>query len=47
MGAGFPDRTLLGKGKVVFVEFKTLTGKQSKLQIVWQKKLEFLGFKYY
>ena len=47
VGMGFPDRTLLKDGKAVFVEYKTDRGNQSKMQAVWQDRLELLGFNYY
>jgi hypothetical protein len=34
-------------GKTIFVEFKSLIGKQSALQVYQQKQLEAHGFKYY
>lgn len=47
-GAGFPDRTVLfPNGNIFFVEFKTETGKLSKLQMFWQRKLTDYGFRYY
>lgn len=46
--AGVPDRiVLMPPGKLYFVELKSSSGKQSKLQAFWQKVLERMGFKYY
>ena len=44
---GFPDSVILKDGKTIFVEFKSLIGKQSELQKYQQKQLEAQGFKYY
>ena len=45
---GFPDRTVLcPNGKIFFIEFKRAGKKQSRLQVVIQKKLEQLGFSYF
>lgn len=47
-GAGFPDRTVLfPDGHIFFVEFKTETGRFSRLQKYWQKILTDYGFRYY
>lgn len=44
---GEADLTLFQKGgKTVFVEVKTPTGRQSKQQRTFQKRVEELGFKY-
>jgi hypothetical protein len=44
---GFPDSVIFKDGKTIFVEFKSLIGKQSALQVYQQKQLEAQGFKYY
>lgn len=44
---GFPDRTILGNGKVFFIEFKTGNEKLRPLQRKWKRILTKLGFKYY
>jgi hypothetical protein len=44
---GWPDLNLFKDGKTIFVEFKSLIGKQSALQVYQQKQLEEQGFKYY
>ena len=44
---GFPDSVIFKDGKTIFVEFKSLIGKQSELQKYQQKQLEAQGFKYY
>jgi hypothetical protein len=44
---GWPDLNLFKDGKTIFVEFKSLIGKQSELQKYQQKQLEAQGFKYY
>ena len=47
-GGGFPDRTVIfPNGHICFVEFKSETGRLSKLQKFWQKKLTAYGFRYY
>ena len=47
-GGGFPDRTVIfPNGHIYFVEFKTETGRLSKLQKFWQRKLSDLGFRFY
>lgn len=44
---GEADLTLFAKGgKTVFVEVKTPTGRQSKQQKAFQKRVEELGFEY-
>lgn len=40
---GWPDRTLIMPGRVVFVETKTLTGRLSPHQKFWMAKLTELG----
>lgn len=42
--AGVPDRILLGKHTIAFIEFKSKGKKPSKLQNYWLKKLEKFGF---
>ena len=44
---GFPDLVMYKDCKTIFVEFKSLIGKQSALQVYQQKQLEAQGFKYY
>lgn len=47
-GAGFPDRTVIfSNWNIFFVEFKTETGRLSKLQKFWQKTLSDYGFRFY
>ena len=44
---GEPDLTLfLPKGKIIMIEVKTPTGRQSKQQKAFQKRVEELGFEY-
>ena len=45
---GWPDRTILAKGRIFFIEFKrTKKDKLRPSQIPWRKHLRRLGFKYY
>lgn len=44
--SGVSDTIVLLPGKTLFVEFKTLTGTQSKSQKEFQKRVEALGFLY-
>ena len=44
---GFPDRTVLFNGKVIFVEFKIKGGKLRPSQKAWELTLTKLGFKYF
>lgn len=44
--SGVSDLVVLMPGRVVFLELKTATGKQSDSQILFQKKVESLGFQY-
>jgi len=45
---GFPDRTLLGKGGLIFfVELKRLGEKPKPHQLYWHRKLRKLGFRVY
>ena len=44
---GEADLTLFAKGgKTVFIEIKTATGRQSKQQKVFEKRVKELGFEY-
>ncbi len=45
--SGVSDLIVVLKGKVLFVEVKNEKGKQSPKQILCQKQVEDLGFKYY
>jgi len=49
-GKGFPDRTILSRGRILFIEFKA-PGKPpdslDPLQHKWRKLLYRLGFKVY
>ncbi len=45
--SGVSDLIVVLKGKVLFVEVKNEKGKQSPKQILLQKQVENLGFKYY
>jgi hypothetical protein len=46
--AGVSDLIILKpNSKTIFIEVKTETGKQSQVQIDFQKKVEDMGFKYY
>lgn len=49
LSRGFPDLILFLKGKQcpIFVEFKSLKGRQSKEQKLWQEHLENRGMKYF
>jgi hypothetical protein len=44
-GGGFPDRTCIANGRVIFIELKTRTGVVSPLQLHWHKKLSDAGLK--
>lgn len=44
---GLPDRLLLAKGRVVFIEFKRPKGKPSPKQRLWRKRLTKLGLEHY
>ena len=47
VGRGFPDRTVLCPGgRILFIEFKTPTGRLSAHQVDVKNKLEGLGFTY-
>ena len=46
-GNGFPDRTILCKGQVFFIEFKMPYNRLQPNQVLWKKRLEKLGFKVY
>lgn len=41
--AGFPDLTLVRKGRVLFVELKTASGRLRAEQIVWAERLAAVG----
>ena len=41
---GAPDRLLLHKGKVIFVEMKRKGGKPSEVQLAWHKVLRTRGY---
>lgn len=41
---GFPDRMFLYRGRVVFMEFKSPTGKLSKKQLVVMRNMAVRGF---
>jgi hypothetical protein len=41
---GFPDRTVLTRSGVLFVEFKSPTGRCSEHQNEWLDKLRSLGY---
>ena len=45
--SGVSDLIVVLKGKVLFIEVKNATGKQSPNQIKFQKQVENLGFNYY
>jgi hypothetical protein len=45
--SGVSDLIVILKGKVLFIEVKNATGKQSDNQIKFQKQVENLGFPYY
>jgi hypothetical protein len=46
--AGFPDRTVIGKGGLIFfVELKRLGEKPKPHQVWWHKKIKKMGFKVY
>ena len=45
---GFPDRTVIGKGKLIFfVELKRLGEKPKPHQLFWHRLLRKLGFNVY
>lgn len=44
--SGVSDLIIVKQNEIIFVEVKTETGKQSKEQKEFQKKVEKLGFKY-
>ena len=46
-GRGFPDRTILGEGKIFFIEFKVPGKDLDPPQMKWKKLLTRLGFKVY
>jgi len=45
--SGVSDLVVVLHGKVIFIEVKNATGKQSSNQIKFQKQVENLGFPYY
>lgn len=45
--AGVADTIFLWRGKVLLIEFKTPTGRQSAKQKEWQARVEAQGFRYY
>jgi len=45
--SGVSDLIVILQGKVLFIEVKNATGKQSPNQIKFQKQVENLGFNYY
>lgn len=45
--SGLPDRMFLGFGQVIFIEYKTLTGKLSKRQIFVHKLFKKYGITVY
>jgi len=45
--SGVSDLIVVMKGKVIFVEVKNDIGRQSEKQILFQKQVENLGFKYH
>ena len=45
--SGVSDLIIIQPNRIIFVELKTQTGKQSKNQKKFQKKVEALGFEYY
>jgi len=47
VGRGFPDRTILGCGKIFFIEFKRPGETLDPPQRKWKKLLKRLGFKVY
>lgn len=47
MMSGVSDTIIIMQNKVVFCEFKDATGKQSDKQIIFQNKVENLGFEYW
>lgn len=46
-GGGFPDRTILCRGSIFFIEFKRPKKGLNPLQVKWKKILERLGFTVY
>jgi len=46
MMSGVSDLIIIQPNKIIFVEVKTQTGKQSPKQILFQDKVNKLGFKY-
>ena len=46
-GGGFPDRTVLSRGRIIFIEFKVPGRRLDPLQKLWFKRLRQLGMKCY
>jgi hypothetical protein len=44
---GRSDMVFYYQGRAVMIEFKTLDGRQSKVQMEWQQKIQQAGFYYY
>ena len=47
MLAGVSDTIIAMPGRIVFVEFKAMDGKQSREQKAFERKIRSLGFEYY
>jgi hypothetical protein len=47
IGGGFPDRTILSRGRIFFIEFKRPGRPLDPLQRLWRRRLKRLGFKFY
>lgn len=46
MRKGISDLTVIGNGKIVFLELKTKTGKQSDAQKIFEQRVQLNGFDY-
>ena len=46
MRKGISDLTVIGNGRIVFLELKTKTGRQSDAQKIFENKVESNGFRY-
>lgn len=46
MRKGISDLTVIGNGRIVFLELKTKTGRQSDAQKIFENKVEANGFRY-
>tara|TARA_R110000796_G_scaffold251460_1_gene382916 strand:- start:355 stop:690 length:336 start_codon:yes stop_codon:yes gene_type:complete len=44
---GVSDFIFLWKGRAFFIELKTLSGTQSKDQLIWEEDVKLHGFDYY